>query len=87
MEQMTIDIFRETLLIIIKISMPMLLAALIIGLVVSIFQAVTSIQEQTLAFVPKIMGVFLAVICFSSWMMNTMTAFITRVFSSFQRFL
>ena len=57
-EGQVIDIAKEALYLIIKISAPLLLISLIIGLIVSIFQTVTSIQEQTLTFVPKIIAVF-----------------------------
>ena len=55
------EITNKALYLIIKVSMPILLVSLIIGLVVSIFQTVTSIQEQTLTFIPKIIGVFLTI--------------------------
>ena len=60
-EGQVLDIAREALFLIIKVSTPLLLISLIIGLVVSIFQTVTSIQEQTLTFVPKILVVFLGI--------------------------
>lgn len=87
MEQLVIDLTREAVLTIIKVAMPMLLVALITGLVVSIFQTATSIQEQTLAFIPKIIGVFLALVLFGSWMMNTLIHFFKTVFTNFNQFL
>lgn len=77
------DIAGEALYLIIKVSLPVLLVSLIIGLIISIFQTVTSIQEQTLTFVPKIICVFLALILFGPWMMNSMVEFMTRLWSSF----
>jgi len=77
------DITREALFLIIKCAMPILLVSLIVGLVVSIFQTVTSIQEQTLTFVPKIVCVFLSLILFGSWMMNEMVEFMNTLWSSF----
>lgn len=77
------DIAREALYLIIKVSLPVLLVSLIVGLVVSIFQTVTSIQEQTLTFVPKIVCVFLALMIFGQWMMNSMVEFMTTLWSSF----
>ena len=56
------DITRDALFLIIKVSLPVLLVSLCVGLIVSIFQTVTSIQEQTLTFVPKIICVFLSLI-------------------------
>lgn len=87
MEGLVIDVMRESVVIMIKVSAPMLLVALIIGLVVSIFQTATSIQEQTLAFIPKIVGVFIALVVFGSWMINILTTFIIRIFTSFNQFL
>ena len=87
MEELVIDVMREALFNIIKVASPMLLTALVIGLTVSIFQTATSIQEQTLAFIPKIVGVFLAIIIFGSWIMNTLSTFITKIFDSFSLFL
>ena len=66
----------ETLL----ISAPMLGLSLIVGLTISIFQATTSIQEQTLTFVPKIIVVLGSVIVFGSWIINSMVNFTMRVF-------
>lgn len=77
------DIAREALYLIIKVSLPVLLVSLIIGLIISIFQTVTSIQEQTLTFVPKIICVFLALILFGPWMMNSMVEFMTQLWSTF----
>ena len=77
------DIAREALYLIIKVSLPVLLVSLIIGLNISIFQTVTSIQEQTLTFVPKIVCVFLALILFGPWMMNSMVEFMTQLWSTF----
>lgn len=77
------DIAREALFLIIKTSLPVLLVSLIVGLVISIFQTVTSIQEQTLTFVPKIICVFLALVLFGQWMMNAMVEFMTSLWSSF----
>lgn len=77
------DIAGEALYLIIEVSLPVLLVSLIIGLIISIFQTVTSIQEQTLTFVPKIICVFLALILFGPWMMNSMVEFMTRLWSSF----
>jgi flagellar biosynthetic protein FliQ len=63
------------------ISAPMLGLALIVGLVVSIFQATTSIQEQTLTFVPKIVVVLGSIIVFGSWILNSLINFTMRIFA------
>ena len=54
----------------IKVAMPMLLAALIVGLLISVFQAVTQIQEQTLAFIPKVIGLGVVLVVAGPWMLN-----------------
>lgn len=78
-----LDIARDAIFTIVIVSAPMLLTALIVGLIISIFQTVTSIQEQTLTFVPKIVAVFLVMILTGSWMMNTMLELITELWSNF----
>ena len=82
-----VDITRQTLFLIIKTALPMLLVSLCVGLAVSIFQTVTSIQEQTLTFVPKIICVFLAIIVLGHWMMNGMTEFMTRLWTDFSIYI
>ncbi|MCM1057597.1 MAG: flagellar biosynthesis protein FliQ [Firmicutes bacterium] len=77
------DMAQNALYVIIKTSLPVLLVSLIIGLVVSIFQTVTSIQEQTLTFVPKIICVFVAIILLGPWMMNNMVSFMTELWNNF----
>ena len=72
---------REALFLIIKVSLPVLLVSLVIGLIISIFQTVTSIQEQTLTFVPKIICVFTAIVIFGPWMMNAMVDFMVSLWS------
>lgn len=87
MEQLVIDVMRESIVTMIKVAAPMLVVALVVGLVVSIFQTATSIQEQTLAFIPKIIAVFFALVIFGSWMITTLVGFTTKIFSSFNQFL
>ncbi|MCR5508570.1 MAG: flagellar biosynthesis protein FliQ [Lachnospiraceae bacterium] len=78
-----VEITRTTLYTIILTSAPMLLISLIIGLTVSIFQTVTSIQEQTLTFVPKLIGIFVMLMLLGHWMLNNMTEFTTQLWSNF----
>lgn len=84
---MTIDtvvqIANDALYLIIKVSLPVLLVSLIVGLLISIFQTVTSIQEQTLTFVPKIICVFLSLMLFGHWMLNAMVEFMVELISNF----
>lgn len=88
---MTIDVVsemtREALFLVIRVSLPVLLVSLCIGLIISIFQTVTSIQEQTLTFVPKIVCVFLAIMFFGPWMMQSIVEFLTRLWSSFSLYI
>ena len=87
MEQIVLDYMREALMMIIKVSLPILITGLIVGLIISIFQTATSIQEQTLAFVPKIIAVFLAIIVFGSWILNMLSTYTIKLFSSFTTLL
>lgn len=84
---MTVDevtaIASTALYLVIKVSAPVLLVSLIVGLIISIFQTVTSIQEQTLTFVPKIIAVFLALIVLGGWMLNEMSGFMVTLWSDF----
>lgn len=87
MQQVVLDIMKDALVMIIKCSLPILLSGLIVGLIVSIFQTATSIQEQTLAFVPKIIAVFMAIILFGPWIMHMLTQYTTTLFSNFNKLL
>lgn len=78
-----VDIAREALWLIIKCSAPMLLVSLLIGLLVSIFQTVTSIQEQTLTFVPKMLGIFITLLICGGWILNNIVEFVVNLYSMF----
>ena len=82
-----IDIAREALWLIIKCSAPMLLISLIVGLIISIFQTVTSIQEQTLTFVPKVISIFITIIICGGWIMDNIVSFMTRLFEDFSTYV
>ena len=86
-EGQVLDIVRDSIYTLIITSMPLLLVSLCIGLIVSIFQTVTSIQEQTLTFIPKIVGVFVALIIFGPWMLTNLTEYITQLWSNFSIYL
>lgn len=73
---------RQAIELTIIVSAPVLLTALIIGLLVSIFQAATQINEQTLTFIPKLVGMFIVMIIAGPWMVNMMVDFIQRLFSN-----
>ncbi|MBQ4057752.1 MAG: flagellar biosynthesis protein FliQ [Lachnospiraceae bacterium] len=82
-----IDIAREALWLIIICSAPLLLVSLVVGLVISIFQTVTSIQEQTLTFVPKIISIFITLILCGGWIMDNIVSFMTRLFENFATYV
>ncbi len=80
-------IAQEAIFTIIKCAAPLLLVSLCVGLIVSIFQTVTSIQEQTLTFVPKILAIFLTLILLGHWIMNNMVEYMTSLWSSFGNYI
>ena len=88
---MTIDdvvlIANECLFTIIKTAAPPLLVSLVIGLIVSIFQTVTSIQEQTLTFVPKVLGIFVTIMICGHWMLNNMSEYMTNLWADFSKYI
>ena len=82
-----VEITRTTLYTIILTAAPMLLISLVIGLAVSIFQTVTSIQEQTLTFVPKLVGIFVMLMILGHWMLNNMVGLMTELWSDFSLYI
>ena len=64
------------------VAAPLLLTALVVGLVVSIFQAATQINESTLSFIPKLVGMFVALLVFGPWMLATLVDYMQRLFTS-----
>jgi flagellar biosynthetic protein FliQ len=77
-----IDLIRHSLTLMLLLASPILLAALVIGLTVSIFQAVTQIQEQTLTFVPKILGMGTVAILLTPWLTSLVMDFARRMFGT-----
>lgn len=75
-----IHIGTESLRMVLLLSLPMLLVALVVGVAISLFQAVTQIQEMTLTFVPKIIAVFACMVLVAPWLTNTMVAFTRQLF-------
>lgn len=75
-----IQLAQNALMTVLLVSAPMLGLGLIVGLMVSVFQATTSIQEQTLAFIPKIIAVFVAILIFGPWMLRLMVGFVSEIF-------
>jgi flagellar biosynthetic protein FliQ len=77
---MVLDVIRETVKVSLLLSAPLLGFGLVMGLIVSVFQAVTQINEATLTFVPKILAIIGALVLFSPWMIDVMTRFTTDIF-------
>lgn len=86
-EGVVLDVAREAFTTIIVTAAPALLVSLVIGLIISIFQTVTSIQEQTLTFVPKIIAVFLTLMVLGGWMLNKMADFMTKLWNNFSLYV
>jgi flagellar biosynthetic protein FliQ len=80
--QTYVTLAGEALWLILLLSLPPLLASLIVGLVISLLQALTQVQEQTLTFVPKIITTIVVLIIFSGWMLATLREFASRVFDT-----
>lgn len=78
--QFIVDIARESIFTVLLVSAPMLCLALVVGLSISILQAVTQIQEMTLTFIPKIVAVAIALVIFLPWMINTIVSFAGGLF-------
>lgn len=73
------DISREVVWTVVKVAAPLLIVSLVIGLIVSIFQTITSIQEQTLTFVPKFIAIMLVLIIAGGWMINNVVELFTHI--------
>ena len=84
---LVIQLAQEALMIVLLVSAPMLGLGLIVGLLVAEFQATTSIQEQTLAFIPKIIAVFVAILIFGPWMLRIMVEYVSNVFINLPMYL
>lgn len=80
-QNFVISLFEQSIYTILIVAAPMLGLGLLVGLLVSIFQATTQIQEQTLAFIPKIVAVLLAIVLFGPWMLNHLIDFTENIFS------
>ena len=86
-EATVIDIAREVVWVIVKTSAPMLIVSLVVGLIISIFQTVTSIQEQTLTFVPKFLAIMLVLVICGGWMLNNMSELFVNLVSSIPQYI
>ncbi len=79
-EGLVFDLFSRAVTLVLTASAPMLIAALVVGLIISIFQATTQIQEQTLAFVPKIIVIFLVLLVAGPWIITSLVDFTNELF-------
>ena len=82
-----VNIIQQAALMILLLSAPMLLIGLVVGLIVSIFQATTQIQEATLAFIPKIVAVLLSMVIFGPWIISTLVNFTRNLFLGMNNFI
>jgi len=88
MDQNTvIDIAQRALLIVLYVSAPMLGLSLIVGLAVSIFQATTQIQEQTMTFIPKILAVIASIAVFGSWILKTLIEYTQNLYMNINQYI
>lgn len=76
-----INIARQTIWVIVETAVPVLLVSMVVGLVISLFQTLTSIQEQTLTFVPKLIAILLTIMIIGSWMLNQITGFMNSLWN------
>lgn len=79
--EFVVDIGRRAIETALTVAAPMLLAALLIGLIISIFQAATQINEQTMTFIPKIVGVFVTLLLFAPWMLQKLITLFNSIFA------
>ena len=88
---MTVDevtaIASSALFLVIKVAAPVLLVSLAVGLIISIFQTVTSIQEQTLTFVPKVLAIFISLMVLGHWMINNMVSYMQELWLDFSLYI
>lgn len=81
-QDLVIQVFRDCLKTALLVSAPMLFAAIVVGLAVSIFQAATQIHEMSLSFVPKILAIIACLMILSPWMLNVLVAYTTEIISN-----
>ena len=76
-----INIARQTIWIIVETAVPVLIISMADGLIISLFQTLTSIQEQTLTFVPKLLAILLTIMLIGGWMLNQITGFMNNLWN------
>jgi len=82
-----ISIARETVWVIVKTAVPVLLVSMIVGLIISLFQTLTSIQEQTLTFVPKLLAILISLMIMGSWILNEIVSFMNALWGNFSQYI
>ncbi len=82
-----VTIARQTIWVIVKTSVPLLLVSMIVGLIISLFQTLTSIQEQTLTFVPKLIAIMIALMLMGNWLLNEIVSFMQLLWCSFSQYV
>ena len=82
-----VTIARQTIWVIVKTSVPLLLVSMIVGLIISLFQTLTSIQEQTLTFVPKLIAIMIALMIMGNWLLNEIVSFMQMLWGSFGQYI
>ena len=80
--QAVLDLLQQAILVTVLVSAPLLLTALVVGLVVSVFQAATQINEMTLSFIPKLVGMFAVLILAGPWMVSMLVDYVQRLFTA-----
>ena len=85
--EFVISFAKEGIILTLILSAPMLLLGLVVGLMVSIFQAVTSISEMTLTFIPKIVAVFMGMLFFAPWMLEKITTFTIKIITNIPMYI
>lgn len=86
-EGLILDLFRDAMFTIFLVSGPMLIVAMTVGLLIAIFQATTQIQEQTLAFVPKVVAIFLTVLLLGPWFIAILVDFTENIFNNINLYI
>ena len=82
-----ITIARQTVWVIVKTSVPLLLVSMVVGLIISLFQTLTSIQEQTLTFVPKLIAILIGIMVMGTWILNEIVASMNTLWGSFSQYI
>ena len=82
-----VTVARQTMWVIVKTSVPLLLVSMIVGLIISLFQTLTSIQEQTLTFVPKLLAIMIALMIMGNWLLNEIVSFMQMLWGSFGQYI